>query len=114
MQTCCTTFGRCLPISLTDVNGTSTITRAGDLNFWAKGVDGAYHNTVLTPVLLAPDSPVNLVSVDQISAAGGKCHLGKEKADNFVSFDSPGGDTRLVVEKINGIHAFHVQHANLT
>jgi hypothetical protein len=94
------------PISLTGVNGTSTITKVGDLNFWAKGVDGAYHNTVLTPVLLAPDSPVNLVSVDQVSAAGGKCHFGKEKADNFVSFESTGGDTRLVVEKVNGIHAF--------
>lgn len=93
-------------ISLTGVNGTSQITQCGDLNFWAKGRDGAYHNTVLSPVLLAPGSPANLVSVDQVSAAGGKCHFGQERADNFVSFDSPDGETRLMIEKVNGIHAF--------
>jgi hypothetical protein len=93
-------------ISLTGVNGTSQITQAGDLNFWAKGRDGAYHNTVLSPVLLAPDSPANLVSVDQVSAAGGKCQFGKKATDNFVSFETPNGETQLVIEKVNGIHAF--------
>ena len=93
-------------ITLTGVNRSFQITQAGDLNFWVKGHDGAYHHTVLSQVLLDPNSPASLVSVDQVSAAGGKCHFSPKRNDNFVSFNSPDGETRLVIEKVNGIHAF--------
>jgi hypothetical protein len=94
------------PISLTGVNGVSQITQIGDLNFYCKGVDGAYHCKLIEGVLLHTESPVNLVAVDQMSEAGGKTHFGKKASDNFVSFDGPDGEVRLIVEKVHGIHAF--------
>ena len=96
-------------VSLTGVNGVTFITEMGDLNFWAKGHDGAYHCTLLEGVLLHEQSPVNLISVDQVSEAGGKSQFGKKPTDNFVSFESPDGEVRLMLEKINGIHAFFCQ-----
>ena len=61
---------------------------------------------MLSPVLFSPDVPANLVSVDQVLTTGGKCHFGPARTDNYVSFDSPEGQTRLEIEKVNGIHAF--------
>ena len=44
-----------------------------------------------------------------MSEAGGKSQFGKKAADNFVSFDFPHGEIRLILEKVNGIHAFVCQ-----
>ena len=56
-------------------------------------------------VLYDPESPANLVSVSQVSEAGGKSHF--EAGGDFVSFPiSENVDIRLKLEMVNGVYAF--------
>ena len=96
-------------VRLQGVTGIRLITQMGDVTWLAKGSDGSIHTQTITDVMYDPESPVKLVSVSQVSEAGGKSHF--EKGDNFVSFDtSEGGEIQLELEKVNHIYAFVNTH----
>ena len=78
-----------------------------DLLFWAKGLDGAYHQVMIMDVLYDPLAPVNLISVDQFCEAyDAKNHFGKRTEDNFAQYNVDDGEIRLQFVKYHGIYAF--------